>query len=284
MAKHHSISFRDMLSALIIASLLILSVLPGYALIGNLFAQVAVTILLNVFIMLIIDFIFKTKPEVVSYSLILMMSFWIITALIKQINLHISTNDFSLKWLHLFYYDKPALIFVVMFISILYYVIRLLYQKNNKDYIISYKKYIRITFRCLLVYYAIILFYCFYLVREITFVPNEPNLIPFEVISSSLNRIDYELLFLILGNIAIFFPLGVIVSSITSNKAINILLPIILSISIEVSQYFLGNGHPDIDDVILNVIGYYLGILIRIVLDRIVYFASGKELKSFILL
>lgn len=283
MPKLRSYSIKDILFAFLIACLFIASVLPGYKLVGNLFAQVTLTVFLTILIMLLFDFVFRIKPEIVSYSLILMTAFWIIFALIKQINLHITTNNYSLKWLHLFYYDKPALIFVVIFITILYYVIRLLFNKNNIDYINSYKKYIKYTIRCLLVYYATILFYCFYLVRSITFERSEPNLIPFEVISFSLSRIDYELLFLLLGNIAIFFPLGVIISSVSSGKSLNILLPIILSVSIEISQYYLGNGHPDIDDVILNVIGYYLGILTRIILDRLVYIASGKKFKSFIL-
>lgn len=284
MLKLSLYSNKDKLSATIIACLLIMSVLPGFKLIGNLLAQVALTVFLIFITLLITDFLFKIRPEIISISLNLMTVFWILIALVKQIALHISNNDYTFKWLPLFYYDKPALIFVVMFISILYYVIRLLNKKNNQDYKNSYKIFIKNTLRCLLVYYVIILFYCFYLVRNITFEHSEPNLIPFKVITFSLNSIDYELLFLLLGNIAIFFPLGVLVSSLTSNKYINILLPIVLSISIEVSQYILGNGHPDIDDVILNVIGYYLGIIIRIILDRIVYIASDKEFKSFILL
>jgi glycopeptide antibiotics resistance protein len=37
--------------------------------------------------------------------------------------------------------------------------------------------------------------------------------------------------------------------------------PIILSSAIELSQHLLRNGSCDIDDLILNVIGFYLGVL-----------------------
>lgn len=284
MFKLNTISNKDCFFAIFFAVIFAISVLPGFSLIGNLLAQVAVTFVLNIIILTFADYIIKIKPEVISYSLLLMTAFWVLTAIIKQIILHINSGDFSFKWLHMFYYDKPALIFVVLFTSILFYVIRLLTNKNDTTYIDSYRFYIRNTLRCLLVYYGIILFYCFYLVREITFVRSEPNLIPFEVILFSINRLDYELLFLLLGNIAIFFPLGVIVSSFKPTFILNLLLPIIISVGIEISQYYLGNGHPDIDDVILNVIGYYLGIVVRILLDRIVYKASEKRFRSFILL
>lgn len=284
MFKLNTISKKDCFFAIFFAAIFAISVLPGFSLIGNLLAQVAVTFVLNIIILTFADYIIKIKPEVISYSLLMMTAFWVLTAIIKQIILHINSGDFSFKWLHMFYYDKPALIFVVLFTSILFYVIRLLTNKNGTTYIDSYKFYIRNTLRCLLVYYGIILFYCFYLVREITFERSEPNLIPFEVISFSISRLDYELLFLLLGNIAIFFPLGVIVSSFKPTFILNLLLPIIISVGVEISQYYLGNGHPDIDDVILNVIGYYLGIVVRIILDRIVYKASGKRFRSFILL
>lgn len=284
MSKLSSTSRIDCIYAVICAVIFSLSVLPGFSLIGNLFAQVAVTFVLSIIILIFVDFIIRIKPEVISYSLILMTAFWVLTAIIKQLILHIKAGDYSFKWLHIFYYDKPALIFVVLFTSILFYVISLLTKKNDSAYIDSYRLYIRNTLRCLLVYYGIILFYCFYLVREITFERSEPNLIPFEVISFSISRLDYELLFLLLGNISIFFPLGVIVSSVKPTIILNLILPIIISVCVEISQYFLGNGHPDIDDVILNVFGYYLGILVRIILDRIVYKASGKKFKSFILL
>ena len=284
MPKMKTISKKDCIFAIIFAVIFSISVLPGFSLIGNLFAQVAVTFVLNIIILIFVEYIIKIKPEVISYSLILMTAFWVLTAIIKQILLHINTGDYSFKWLHMFYYDKPALIFILLFTSILFYVISLLTKKNDCTYIDSYRYYIRNTLRCLLVYYFIILFYCFYLVREITFERTEPNLIPFEVISFSINKLNYELLFLLLGNIAIFFPLGVLVSSIKPTIVLNLLLPIIISVGVEVSQYFLGNGHPDIDDVILNVLGYYLGILVRITLDRIVYKVSGKRFKSFILL
>lgn len=269
--------------SMICSALLISCVLPGFSLIGNLFSQVAVTIVLNIIILLIFDFVLKVKPVIISNSLIIMCSFWIVFAVIKQIALHIDTKNHYFEWLYQFYYDKPALIFTVLLISAFYYIIKLFSKKFDIDYIKLYKPFMKKTVITICFYYSIILFYCFYLVREITWVRPEPNLIPFEMIRISLLYNDYELLFLMLGNIAIFFPLGILVSALSKHKWLVIIIPFLVSIGVEISQYFLGNGHPDVDDVILNIIGYYLGVLVRITIDRIVVKLSKGRVKSFFL-
>lgn len=268
---------------LICSTLLIISVIPGFNLIGNLFLQVVVTLLCVLVVNLISDKLIKADPEIISGSLELMLIFWIIAALCKQIYIHILTKDYSFRWLHLFYFDKPALIFIVFFISTLYYIFKLIKNKNNPKFIQSYKTFIRRTSLMFVIYYLIILTYSFFLVREITLVRPEYNLKPFEMIIFTFSRgyIDYELIFLFLGNVAIFLPLGVFASAFLKNKFILIILPIIISFTIEVSQYFLGNGHPDVDDFILNVLGFYLGIGIKKLLDLLVNKLTKGQLSSF---
>ena len=77
----------------------------------------------------------------------------------------------------------------------------------------------------------------------------------------------------IMQNIWLFIPLGAILYSISGKPSIRpnkrwlMLLPLALSIVIEVIQYFTGVGVAEIDDIISNtlggVIGFYLGYLIR---------------------
>lgn len=268
---------------LICSVLLIISVIPGFNLIGNLFLQVVVTLLCVLVVNFISDKLIKADPETISGSLELMLIFWIIYALYKQINIHILAKDYSFRWLHLFYFDKPALIFIVFFISILYYIFKLIKNKNNPDFIQSYKAFIRRTSLIFVIYYSIILIYSFFLVREVTLVRPEYNLKPFEMIIFTFSRgyIDYELIFLFLGNIAIFLPLGIFATAFIKNKFILISMPVVISFAIETSQYFLGNGHPDIDDFILNVLGFYLGIGIKKLLDLLVNKLTKGQLSSF---
>lgn len=268
----------------ILSIFLILSVIPGFKLIGNLFLQVAVTVMCTLIIIFLADFLLKTDADSVSKSLIITVLFWVIFALYKQIELHLKNNDKSFRWLMNFYYDKPALIFVVLFICVLYYVFKLMIRKND-SFVSDYKIFIKRTSILVLVYYSVILIYSFFLIREITFMRPEFNIIPFAMIEFTFTRgyIDYELIFLFLGNIAIFLPLGVFASAFTKNRLMIVLLPIIVSSGIEISQYFLGNGHPDVDDFMLNVIGFYMGVGIKTILDCLVHKFTKGKFSSFFL-
>lgn len=268
----------------LLSAFLILSVIPGFELIGNLFLQVAVTVICTLIIIFLADFLFKTDADSVSNSLITTVLFWVIFALYKQIELHITNYDKTFRWLMNFYYDKPALIFVVLFVCVLYYIFKLMLSKKD-SFVSDYKRFIKKTSILVLAYYSAILVYSFYLIRDITFIRPEFNIKPFAMIEFTFTRgyIDYELIFLFLGNIAIFLPLGIFVSAFTKNKTLIILLPIILSSGIEFSQYFLGNGHPDVDDFMLNVIGFYMGVGIKAMLDCLVFkFTKGKFTSFFI--
>ena len=268
----------------LLSVLLTMSVIPGFELIGNLFMQVVVTIVCVLINLFVYDFLLKADADSASNSLISMVVFWVFLALFKQIELHIVNNDKSCRWIMNFYYDKPALIFVVLIVCVLYYVFKLMINKKDA-FVCDYKRFIRKTSILFLAYYLIILVYSFFLIREITFIHPEFNIKPFDMIEFTFTRgyIDYELIFLFLGNIAVFLPLGIFISAFIKNKFFIIILPIILSSGIEISQYFLGNGHPDIDDFILNIFGFYMGVGIKLLLDYLVYkFSKGKFTSFFI--
>ncbi len=276
--------FKRIFNQGLLSLLLTLAVIPGFELIGNLFLQVVVTTVCVLIILLVYDFLFKVAADSASNSLIAMVMFWVFSALFKQIELHIVNNDKSWRWIMNFYYDKPALIFVVLIVCVLYYVFKLMINKKD-SFVCDYKRFIRKTSVLFLAYYSVILIYSFFLIREITFIRPEFNIKPFAMIEFTFTRgyIDYELIFLFLGNLAIFLPLGIFVSAFTKNKSLIILLPVILSSGIELSQYLLGNGHPDIDDFILNVIGFYIGVGIKKTLDCLVCkFTKGKISSFFI--
>lgn len=283
MAKFFSKKLTYVLKTLLCSVCLIVSVLPGFDLLGNLLMQVFVTVVVSLIILLVFDLVLKTDPQIFSFSLACMTAFWVLYALIEQIQAHFQTPEEPFSWFQLFYYDRPALLFVVFFVCLLYFVIKLLIKKDDADFVKNYKSFIKTTTCTFLVYYMIILIYSFVLVRKITFERPVVNLKPFEMMIFTFTRgyIDYELLFLFLGNIAIFLPLGVLIAALTKKKLILGLFPFLLSFSIEVSQFFLGNGHPDIDDLILNVVGFYLGVALKLFLDFLVRKSTKGKLDSF---
>lgn len=274
-----SFIFYELFSAVIIT----FSVVPGFNNIGHFFIQITYTVVIVLAFLLIADDR-KIKPTTVSHSLIIMLIYWVGKAFSEQINLHIQSGDKTIHWIYSFYYDKPALILVVFCTVIAFYSVKFIFNNNSafkKDYA-SFQKTTVISFS---LYYFLVLVYCFFIVRGINNQVNfdNINLVPFSIIKTLIETdFDYEYLFYFFGNIAIFMPLGVLIPAITKNNAKPFLIafPFIVSIGIEVSQLLLGNGHPEIDDVILNVLGYFIGYGLKAFADKVVQKTSKGKYKS----
>ena len=98
------------------------------------------------------------------------------------------------------------------------------------------------------------------------------NIIPFQSIIEFLsgkteNLRDFSFANLA-GNIAIFVPLGFYIPFLKkdnhkgSGVATCVLIVFVVSIAAEIIQWAFGIGTPDIDDVILNCFGGFVGILV----------------------
>ncbi|WP_176545025.1 VanZ family protein [Bacillus sp. AFS041924] len=82
------------------------------------------------------------------------------------------------------------------------------------------------------------------------------NLIPF---INMFNGFDIKTFIVnIFGNIVLFVPFGIILTSIMKSKKV-ISIGLFLSVSIEVFQFMMSFRVSDIDDVILNTLGTYIG-------------------------
>lgn len=286
MLKKSEATIKKLLYEIISAAVITYSVVPGFNLIGNLFLQVLVTAFI-VFAFLIVSDSKKIKPTTVSRSLIFLVIYWVSIALIKQISLQKKYSERPFSWYFTFYYDKPALIIVAFFAVALFYAFKLIKNSKCQDFIAEYKKFQKTSLITFLVYYALILIYCFCIIRIYDDPTKNFNLIPFQVFSSmKAGDFEYEFIFLFFGNIAIFMPLGILAAAFLKKKftAVIYLLPFVISISIEVSQYLIGNGHADIDDVILNVFGYFIGFFTIKIFNRILKKCTKGEFESIFLL
>ncbi len=74
----------------------------------------------------------------------------------------------------------------------------------------------------------------------------------------------------VIGNIALFIPYGYFISdTLKAKKVHHILIPaLITSLTAEIIQYKIGRAF-DVDDVILNVAGAIIGLLIYISIQKI---------------
>ncbi len=156
--------------------------------------------------------------------------------------------------LNVFKENYPMLIiFTVVIVAI-----RLAYLIVNKKEFVFYKELFLFAF----IIYSLSLFYV------VTFEDNNygtNNFIPFREITR------YELfssyfIHNIIGNIIMFIPFGYFVSVILKTKKpfAVIIISIITSLTIEITQYLIGRTF-DIDDIILNLGGCIIGYLIFLV-------------------
>ncbi len=110
------------------------------------------------------------------------------------------------------------------------------------------------------------------------------NLVPFYSIGSFLFSDDPLLrafsVLNVVGNIVLFVPLGLYLSLFIREKNIvkNVLWIIFISMSVEVLQFVFKVGATDIDDVILNGFGGFLGIIAYHILLKIIGNAQKVKL------
>lgn len=92
------------------------------------------------------------------------------------------------------------------------------------------------------------------------------NVIPFHTISSYLSGSQNVIIAAsnILGNILLFVPLGIYLQLLKKNKKIwiSMLIVFLSTLFAEMFQFMFGLGAADIDDIILNCLGGFIGILV----------------------
>lgn len=96
--------------------------------------------------------------------------------------------------------------------------------------------------------------------------PSEPayensNLVPFKTISLYLSgNADWFVSFYNLAaNVGLFVPFGVLLACWSRSFLIKVFLPFALISCIEITQLLTNRGSLDVDDLILNVLGFYIG-------------------------
>lgn len=139
---------------------------------------------------------------------------------------------------------------------------RITYLLKHKERIVLYKELLMLSF----ILYILCLFQVVTFQDDVTWSTN--NFIPFKEI------LRYNMgsrLFMknVIGNMAMFLPYGFFVSYYLRNDKpyLTILLTLITSFSIEFVQLMIGRVF-DIDDILLNLLGGYVGFLIYYYIHR----------------
>ena len=161
-----------------------------------------------------------------------------------------------------------VLISIVILVSF-----RVCYLIKNKEKLVLYKELLGLSF----VIYILCLFQVVTFQDNVSWATN--NFIPFK----EMFRYDIgSRLFVknVLGNALIFLPYGFFISYYLKNKKpwLTLILTVIASFSIELVQMVIGRVF-DIDDILLNLLGGYLGYVVYYWMGRF-YEKLPKVFKS----
>lgn len=102
------------------------------------------------------------------------------------------------------------------------------------------------------------------------------NWIPFSTISMYIEHFEYfkfwDWISNMFGNVMVFMPIGILLPIISKYRRFIFTFGIgfLMSLSIEIAQYYLCLGVFDVDDIILNVFGVVLGYMVYKVTKRII--------------
>lgn len=124
---------------------------------------------------------------------------------------------------------------------------------------------------------SLFLFYSFCLLILLFFRPSEQaydnwNLIPFSTIDFFLSgNVNLLIAFYNLAaNIGLFIPFGIALMLTVKSRFKRFVIPFLSISTIELLQYLTMRGSLDIDDLILNMVGVYIGYLLTPIFLRVV--------------
>ncbi len=147
---------------------------------------------------------------------------------------------------------------MLILFSVVLITTRLIYLKTNNKPFILYKELLNLSF----IIYILLLFE---LVTSSDFNSYSNNFIPFKEIFRYYftSKLFYRN---VLGNVAIFIPFGFFTSYYCKLKKVylNLIITFVTSLSVELIQSLIGRSF-DIDDIILNLAGGFLGYLIYLI-------------------
>jgi len=120
----------------------------------------------------------------------------------------------------------------------------------------------KIAIIALILYFSLLIYWMFFSFGRIVHSEYSYNLIPLKTILKFFNKnVDsYEFIINIIGNIGVFIPFGIffpIIFNLTQKKS-NILFIVFLT-ALELLQLLTKRGTFDVDDIILNTLGFNIG-------------------------
>ena len=260
-------------AAAVCAAVYFLCCLPSFHLIGRFTLQMALSLLLSAVCTVLFFFVLPRSLSVIGKALSIYLTAMLTIAVVNQIGEQLKAGRFT-GWVHTFFYDRPltvAVVWAVAFVLPMLLRLFLPMRATSESLRTDYVRFFRDASGVFLLFYLCVLIYCFVLQRS----PGGEagmNLVPFAMIFTYIASASfaYESIFYLIGNILCFFPFGFFyrIYKPRFDIARLILLPIVLSLLIEISQLLFGMGDFDVDDILMNAFGFYFGYLLSFLMDK----------------
>ena len=175
----------------------------------------------------------------------------------------------------------PSIWPLIVFISIVAITLRGAYLLKHKKKFVLYKEVLALIF----ILYILCLYYVL-TYQDINY--GDINLVPFrEMLRYEIG--SYKFIRNILGNILLFIPFGFFASYYLNSRNVKapLIVTLIVTASAEIMQYYIGRVF-DIDDIILNIVGGFLGYLLFVLLitikEKLPKFMKNDSFANFLII
>ena len=220
----------------------------------------------------------------VGLAQLLFVCLWLACALSRQFKLQIE-QGWPGYWIYCFYFDSLLTQGTVWLCSTLVVTVWRLFDRP-----LDRRRFFRLSSAAFVLFYLFLLVYSFYLSR-MNSAQNYPlNLDLLSTVQMYLNKIGenpYEMWMMIFGNLFYFTPLGYIFAVALRQRSrayravVLLLFAPVAFFFLEYSQYMFQIGYCEIDDMVMNALGFWLGAALAPLSDRFARRVSKQRITYF---
>lgn len=258
-----------------------------FPLTGSVLVPLAIAFLATAIFTSAFSFNRKAKKGISSCGIaqLLTVCFFVIFAIVKELQINAAAGWVP-YWIGYFYFDKFLMLGSVWLSSSTVVAISRLCVHGKED---EYKLFFKFSSVAFVIFYAALLIYSFVLIR-LKAGEYPLNLVPFSTVKEYIadwQTIPYEVFMMFFGNLLYFAPMGYIFyvtlrnSKLWKRLSIIVVFPLIAFSLLELSQYVFQNGFCEIDDMMMNTLGFWFGAALAPISDILTSRATKNRLNHF---
>ncbi len=220
----------------------------------------------------------------VGLAQLLFVCLWLACAVGWQLKLQ-AAQGWPGYWIYSFYFDSLLTQGTVWLCSTLVVTVRRLFVHQAEP-----KVFFRLSAAAFLLFYAFLLVYSFYLARTKpggSYPLNFSFSTTMQMYRAKMQENPYEVWMMVFGNLFYFTPLGYIFAVVLRRKsaacraAVILLFAPVAFFLLEYSQYVFQIGYCEIDDMVMNAFGFWLGAALAPLSDWVARRVNKQRVTHF---